>query len=84
MAKMFKTRAELLGGHYHVQVFVAPGPDRTFAGIGTLVMSEDDYDGFINRFNAMHTTKISPTSTAETIPDHEFTPRLEGKEMRQP
>lgn len=57
--KMFKTRAELLGGHYHVQVFVAPDPDQTFAGIGTLVMSENDYDAFIIRFNAMHTTKAS-------------------------
>ena len=54
---VFKTRAEKLGGHYHVQVFAASNYSQTFADIGTLVMDEDDYDSFIINFKAMHTTK---------------------------
>lgn len=41
--RLFRTRAEKLGGHYHVRFFTADNALRTWAGIGTLVMDEEDY-----------------------------------------
>ena len=52
--RVFKTRAEKRGGHFHVRVFSADGPDHTFANMGTLVMDESDYFSFITRFHATH------------------------------
>jgi hypothetical protein len=52
--RVFKTRAELLGGHYHVRVYSAKRPDHTFACLGTLVMDEADYIAFSTALKATH------------------------------
>jgi hypothetical protein len=52
--RVFRTRAEKLGGHYHVRVFSAQGVDHTFAGIGTLVMDESDYAAFTEALRGEH------------------------------
>jgi hypothetical protein len=54
---VFKAVAEKRGGHYHVDVYVAPSPTTTYARTGTLVMSEADYDSFTDRFAAEHIDK---------------------------
>lgn len=51
---VFRTRYIKKGAHYRVRVFSAPGPRQTFAGIGTLVMSEADWVEFRDAFNAEH------------------------------
>lgn len=51
---IWRTYAELLGGHYHVTVYCAKGPDLTFACVGELVMREDDYTSFRAKFTADH------------------------------
>lgn len=41
----FRFTPQLIGGHVHVRVFVAPKPAATFASVGTLTMSDDDWNG---------------------------------------
>lgn len=55
--RVFRTVGEKLGGHWHVRIFAAERPDRTFACIGTLVMDEDDYNWFTALFACEHKTK---------------------------
>ena len=52
--RIFRTRYQKLGGHYHVRIFSADSSDHTFANIGTLVMDEDDFQSFLQRFKAQH------------------------------
>lgn len=52
--KVFRARAERLGGHIHVKVSSADRPDHTFAVMGTLVMDENDYHCFTSAFKAEH------------------------------
>lgn len=54
---VFKTRAEKLGGHWHVQFLVAKDYDQTYAGIGTLVMSDEDYASLVNSLDGGHFLK---------------------------
>ena len=63
--RVFRTRAELLGGHYHVDVFSAPHSEHGFARIGTLVMDEDDYPNFVASFEAEH--RLLPTTTTMPV-----------------
>lgn len=52
--RVFRTWAELRGAHYHVAVFSAPRPDRTFAKLGDLVMDERDYRAFTTKLRGEH------------------------------
>ena len=52
--RVFRTRAELKGGHWHIRVFSADRPDHTFANLGTLVMDQIDYAVFVRAFLAEH------------------------------
>ena len=52
--RVFKTRSEKRGGHWHVAVFSADGPQYTYAKMGDLVMDEDDFINFTTAFKAMH------------------------------
>lgn len=56
--RVFKTVAELIGGHWHVTVLSANAPNQTFANIGTLVMDQDDMPNFADKFDAHHVVKI--------------------------
>ena len=38
-----KAVAQKVGGHVHVDVFVAPGPDRTYANCGRLTFREEEW-----------------------------------------
>lgn len=58
--RVFRTRSQKLGGHYHVRVFAADRPDHTFANIGTLVMDESDYASFVAAFKADHLPGAQP------------------------
>ena len=55
--RVFKTYAEQLGNHWHVDVYSAPSPDLTYARLGTLVMDQLDYDYFKQLFAAQHYLK---------------------------
>lgn len=52
--RVFRTRAEKRGGHWHVRVFSAKRADLTFAKLGDLVMDEADYARFTQLFPAQH------------------------------
>lgn len=52
--RVFRTRAQLLGGHYHVKVFSAKATNQTFANMGTVVMDKDDYRVFCVAFQGEH------------------------------
>jgi hypothetical protein len=52
--RVFRTRSQKLGGHYHVRVFSAKASNYTFANMGTLVMDESDHAAFVARFRAEH------------------------------
>ena len=41
-----KARYEKMGGHYHVTFFVAQNTKATFANMGALVMTEEDFNSF--------------------------------------
>lgn len=58
--RVFKTRSEKLGGHWHVAVFSANGPQYTYAKMGDLVMDEDDYINFLSAFKATHEKRETP------------------------
>ena len=62
MSRVFKTKAEKLGGHYEVRIFSAPGPALTFACVGVLTMDEADYPAFKNAFRAEH--ELTPEGDA--------------------
>lgn len=64
MSKIFKTRAEKLGGHYDVRIFSASGPGLTFACVGVLTMDEDDYPAFKNAFRAEHELTTTPEAAS--------------------
>jgi hypothetical protein len=52
--RVFRTRTEKRGGHWHVRVFSAKRDDLTFAKLGDLVMDEADYARFTQLFPAHH------------------------------
>ena len=43
---IFRVRYKKLGCHYYCRVFSARVPNNTFAKLGTLCLSEDDWDDF--------------------------------------
>lgn len=51
---IWKARYELRGAHIHVRLFVAPRPllgnEETFASVGELVMSPNDWHDFKQKF----------------------------------
>jgi hypothetical protein len=57
MRKVFKTRAEKLGGHWHVQFFSAKDEAQTYAGLGTLIMDDDDYKTLVRVLPGFHAIK---------------------------
>lgn len=57
---IFKTRAILQGGHFHVRVFSAKSPEHTFAKLGSLIMDSRDYESFTAAFEAEHVLDPDP------------------------
>lgn len=64
---VFRTIARKLGGHYHVDVFVADREDQTFANTGTLVMDHDDYVSFRESFSAQHFEHVEETVLTDEL-----------------
>ncbi|KKK96788.1 hypothetical protein LCGC14_2659280 [marine sediment metagenome] len=49
---VFKARWELSGAHVHVTIFVAKSTNHTYANLGTLTMSPEDWVQFTDMLDA--------------------------------